>query len=505
MVKQVRTILCLDVGTSSCKAVLFDEFGNIHAEGKGDYPTHRPAMGRVEQNPDELWDAVKTSMIHLHSATKGNEKIKAISISCQTSSYMLVGKNGDPLTKIVTWADSRAYQEAEEMKEAFSSEQMIEMLGIDLLISPVWSVPKLKWWFKHDPTLAETTKYIIQPKEWIIWKLTGLWKTDLTSVKSLVHQFNGEVATELLKWTGFPSHILPPIGEPYSIVGEILPAISTKLSLPTNTPVFLGWNDLNAGVLGATGLSERKVGFDITGTSEQVGMLEFSGNTFNPQPNSEINIVPFGDEHKMAYNVTFTGGQSFKWYVENIDQYHFNHEDGQANYEYDSVIDQIQTIEPGAETLLFLPFVNGERSPWQNPSARGVFFGLHSTHNRAHMARSVLEGVGYTIRAIINKFPSMPDEFVVVGGASKIDVWNQIKADIVGVPFSCIQTTEAGCLGVAILAAYGLGWYESIEEASGKMIKITKKFEPQINNKKMYDDEYERFVKLYHSLESFFE
>ncbi|BBI33569.1 xylulokinase [Cohnella abietis] len=503
MTTRTKAVLSLDIGSSSCKAALIDAQGRFLAESSAAYRIHNVKEGWFNQNPDEIWEGASKAIRGLFvgqagSDNKGQIAVAALCLSSQIGSYMLVDRDNKPLTDFLSWMDTRAVVESEEMKKAFTEAELRSQLGMDIPVGPNWVIPKLRWFNRHHPDLLERASLVVQPKEWVIWNLTGSWMSDQTSAKGCVHQQSLKPASKLLEWAGAGPDIVPPIGLPHDIAGTLIPAVADRLGLPSGIPVVLGWNDMSAALLGLAGLPDRLTGFDITGTSEHVGLIE--PGLFSPVPKyvEGMNWVPLGETHRVIYGVTSTGGQALKWFVEQIDQYGKN--DINSSVDYDTILRQAGSISAGSEGLLFLPYLSGERSPWWNPAARGVFFGLNPSHDRSHMARAVMEGVGYALCTMIDRLPVKPANMLVAGGSSRNRLWNQIKANQIGVPFSRLETTEAGCLGAAILAAYALGWYSSLRETGNQMIRIAETYEPDRSVSSIYEEGYGRFVDLYHAL-----
>ena len=485
-------VLTLDIGTTSSKLVLIDKFGHELFSDKASYPLYFPSQGHVEQNPREVWRNICEMLMRLSSEAGQTYCIEAIAISSQISAHFLVDNDGEPLTNVISWMDSRASQEAKELIETFSREELHDELGMDMLIGPAFIAPKLKWLARNEPDLLSRARHLVQLKEYAIWQLTGEWRSDLTSLKGIVNQRTQRPSTRLLRWAGVPDHIIPPYDQPWAIAGKLSSSPAANLNLPADIPVILGWNDLNAAILGTIGIPSSRRGFDITGTSEHIGFV--SADPLNTSPEG-INCLPFINDVMLSYGVTSSGGQAMQWYMNNI----------AVSKNYEDIERHVGRVPAGAEKLIFLPYINGERNPWWNPNAQGVFFGLRAHHTKDHMTRAVLEGVGFALKASAVRLETMPEQFVVSGGASALDVWNQIKADILGIPFCKLSTTEAGCLGVAILAAYALGWYDSLASASENMIRTSKVFAPDAGKHALYNRKFETYLSLYSALRDVFD
>jgi xylulokinase len=414
-----RSILSVDIGSSSCKAVLFDEWGNEQAMGKGYYPYYYPEPSQVEQIPVEIWKGFCGAIAELRQSLKEPSHISAVSLSGQISSYFFVDQTGNPLTNVISWQDSRACVEAEEMKQSFSDDQLLHLLGAEMPVGPSWPIPKLRWFHNYQPDVVEKASYFVQPKDWILWMLTKEWSTDRSSLRGMLHQLNGTACDELFQWAGARNDLLPEVREPFEVAGTLISEVALLLNLPTGIPVITGWNDLNACVLGTTGITKGVGGFDITGTSEHIGVITERSLPVEELKSNGITYIPFLNKHHLSYGVTSSGGHALQWYVQQIDQWN------KTPVDYNQVMQSAGEIEAGAGGLLFLPYLNGERSPWWNPVAKGVLFGLQSKHDRRHIARSVLEGVCYTLRAIYEPMDEVPGMIRISGGTSRFDLWNQ--------------------------------------------------------------------------------
>lgn len=216
---QNSVVLTLDIGTTSCKLVLIDKNGHELFSDKAHYPLLFPKPGQVEQDPQAIWSSIQTLLKRLSRDAGETYDIEAMAISSQISAHFLVDDAGTPLTNIISWMDSRAAAQASDLVSAYSKTQLRDALGMDMLIGPAFSIPKLKWLATHAaPTLARA-RYLIQIKEYVIWQLTGEWRSDLTSLKGVVNQQTRRLSTELLRWAGAPEGIIPPYGDPWDIAG----------------------------------------------------------------------------------------------------------------------------------------------------------------------------------------------------------------------------------------------------------------------------------------------
>ncbi len=492
--KNSPLLLCLDIGSSAGKGLLVDQSGRVVASCRERYSAHH-AGAEVEQDPEILWEAAWRCVVDL-AVPEFRERIAAISLSAQMSSHMLVDGEGRPLTRFLSWADRRAEKESREMAERFLPAKLIEELGASLPVGPSWPFPKLKWWHDHQPNLLERARWLVQPKDWIVWKMCGVWMSDLSSLRGFAHQETGAVGPTLRQWAGASGELRLPIGEPDVIAGTLHPALARECGLPRETQVVLGWNDLATAVLGSTGLPDESMGFDITGTSEHLGICQRRSST--PIEPQALSCTPLGPAHVLRYGVTSSSGSVIEWYWEKFRAKAINPES------YRELEEEISAARPGAGGLLFLPSINGERAPWFNPQARGVFYGLTPAHTQREMSRGVLEGITFLLRSIQQRLGGKPERLYVTGGGSAMASWNQMKADILGIPLVTLAASEAGCIGAAILAARALGWHPTLAGAARAMIRPANTFDPDPKLYEFYTGRHLQFEKLHRALEPIF-
>ena len=491
-------LLCLDLGTSACKGALVDAQGRAVEAARESYSLIYEPNGWIEQEPEVLWAAVGRVIAKL--AAVAGARVAALGFSAQISSHLLAAADGTPLTRFISWADRRTETESRELAGAFSGEELAAAWGVRLSPGPSWPLPKLKWWRRHMPMVLDEARYLLQPKDWILGRLCGAWVSDLSSMRGLRHQESGEISPKLAEWAGFNPGIVPDVAAPDSIAGKLRSSLAREWNLPPDLPVVVGWNDLAAGVFGCTGLPECAIGFDLTGTSEHLGIVgprfAKAGAAF------ALSEIPFGPGRWARYGVTSSSGRVLQWYWEQFRQ--------EPPGSYGELEEEAAAIAPGAGGLILLPCLDGERAPWFNSHARGAFYGISAAHTPAHFSRAALEGIVFTLRSIQKRLElpgaeQQPSEFRVAGGGSAMAVWNQMKADILETPVTTLESGEAGCLGAAILAAKALGWYPSWSAAAKEMIRTARTFEPNAQLTPYYEQQHAVFEKLYSALEPLFE
>ncbi|MEF9973429.1 MAG: FGGY family carbohydrate kinase [Clostridia bacterium] len=492
------TVLTFDIGTSSCKCALFDGQGEVLCLGRGSYSVHKFQDGRIEQDPAEIRAGVCASLRDVIRAGWSLEGVRAIGISAQMAAHCLVDERGMELTPIMSWMDQRAKPQMDAYNRCFSQEDTARMTGMDMLITPAHTLTKMRWMHENIPQTLKKARYIVQVKDMLIHALTGRWVCDATTLKGIVDQQSKQPISEILDFTGCLSSLIVPVGMPYETAGLLLANVPGFEGLPAGIPVVVGWNDMNAAYLGMVGLAKACTGLDLTGTSEHIGIMtqEIPKNFVC----NGVNRVPFLQGRQVCYGVTSSGGQAFDWYVKKV------YAQGSSTVAYRELLEDIQMVtQDKIEDLIFLPYLEGERNPWNAPGGRGVFFGLNGNHTRLDMAYAVMEGVCFALQTILERMPMKPQSMIVAGGAARNDFWNQMKADAMQVPYRLLHTTEAGCNGAAILAMANLQPDMTLEEIAARMTGTVKTYEPNSNKAGYYAHKYKRYVNLYRHLQADFE
>lgn len=488
MKKNEQLFIGIDIGTSSCKASVFNIEGDQIKKFSSSYGISRPNHNWVEQNPEDYWTATLNVLKNIGSSDDINcNKIKGIGVVGQTPTEIFVDKSGIPLRNAMIWQDVRAQEEANILKKEFGQKKLKDILGIPIPISASWSASKILWISRNEPNIAKRTYKILQPKDFINYKLTGKYFSDNWTSKSLAHLKSGNVNKEYLNFLGFTSNVVPAQYMPFEVAGYIKNNISQKTGIPSGVPVVSGWSDAAAAMLASGAFFESGVAFNCTGTSEIVGI---TGN--ETKFSQELMTIPdyaIGSVMSL-YGPTQSGGGSLAWYN---DAFNLN-----WNFK----------IAQNIENIIFLPYLEGERAPIWDPDAKGVFVGIKTKHNQSNFARAVLEGVAFSVRHVLETAVEVtgiePDRIRLTGGGSRNQIWNQIRADVLGITVETLVVDDSSTLGGAMLAALGTGYYENMSEVSLKMAKIKEKFEPRDEYNENYNDLYSLYKEVYKSMSSLF-
>ncbi|MDR3677004.1 MAG: FGGY family carbohydrate kinase [Acidobacteriota bacterium] len=483
-------VLGIDVGSSSAKVGLFALDGRVISITSRSYPTFEPRPGFKEQDPELWWKAVVEGIRTIISNVP-QEEILALGASGHISSLTFVDKSGKALRPAISFQDQRAVVELDELNSRFSREDLAGCLGIDLPPAPTWPMPRLLWFKRHEPSTLQDSYCFLQAKDFMNLRLTGEFASDVSSNKGLTDFATNQFAEGLLSAFDLPSHLFPRLYRPEEIIGEVSKQAASQTGLPAGLPVVTGWNDLNACALGS-GVFQEGDAFNLTGTSEHIGVV-----TGSRHQSPGLICAPFLAGRNLFYGVTCAGGGSLAWFAKAF------------GHEIDQLLALADGIPLGSDLLYFLPYIEGERSPIWDPSAQGTFCGIRSCHAAGHFVRAILEGVAYGLWQIFElverSAETINDPLVISGGAARIRLWNQIKADLVARTVAVPANPDVGVLGAAMLAAVATGHYESCEAASRGMARVEERFFPAPERTAQYRKLYSLYCQLYPTLRTWFE
>lgn len=484
-------LIGIDIGTSACKVAVFDYDGKILSEASRKYEVYHPHEGWAEQNPEEWYDAVCGALNEI-SETFDLRKIKAIGIDGQSWSCIPVSKEGEVLHNTPIWYDTRAKKQCQELQKKIGDDNIFKLCKNP--VQPCYTTPKVLWFKENCPEIYENTFKFLQSNSYIVYKLTGVFSQDKS--QGYGHFFYDMEKScydcDMAEKMGIDIDKFSPIYDCHHIVGTLTKEASAKTGLPEGTAVVAGGLDAACGALG--------VGVVLKGqTQEQGGQ---AGGM------SICTDTPFSDERLILGNHvvpgrwllqggTVAGGAAMEWFAKE-----FGDSFSTENI-FKSIDIESSRISPGSEGVIFLPYLNGERSPIWDVNAKGVYYGLSFSRTKAHFARATMEGVAYALRhnlEIAQKAGATFDTLYSMGGSSKSAVWMQIKADVTKKHMVVPNSDYASTLGAVILAGVGTGVYTDFEDAVKKLVKIKKEYYPNKSNEKKYDEAFEKYKKIYKSL-----
>ncbi|MCK6627015.1 MAG: xylulokinase [Anaerolineae bacterium] len=495
-------LLGIDIGTSSAKAVLFDpETGQTVAAAGQEYPLHKPAPDRAEQNPEDWWQAT-IAIVRRATEQAGRSDVAAISFSGQMHGTVLLDRAGVPLHPAIIWADQRSAAACAKLTAALGPERYAAVAGT--LPAVGFQGATLVWLAEHEPALLAHTHQVILPKDYVRLRLTGEIATEVSDAASTgVFDISRQRwATEILAGVGLPETLFPPVLASTAVAGQLTRQAAAKLGLSAGIPVVAGCADQPAQAIG-NGLVAPGLAAVTTGSGGQVFVplqpaKETKGTKENLSPSvpSDPRLHVFNHAVPQMWYVLgaiLSAGLSLRW---------LRHVTGlaQAADAYPLLSAEAAAVPPGADGLIFLPYLSGERTPHMDPLARGGFIGLSAYHTRGHLARAVMEGVAFALRQTLEISLSLggPVERVIAGGGgAESEVWRQIQADVFGLPLQQSLLSEQAGVGAALLAGVGAGLYPDLPTACRQTVRYGPVTPPNPSRQVQYSEMYARFTQLY--------
>lgn len=487
----------IDVGTSGTKTILIDSKGKILASATFEYPLYQPQIGWAEQNPEDWWDAsVKGIKAVLEKSKVDPKEVKAVGLTGQMHGLVMLDKNCNVIRPSIIWCDQRTAKECDEITEKVGKERLVEITANPALTG--FTASKILWVRNNEPQNYEKVYKILLPKDYIRFKLTGEFATDVSDASGmqLLDVKNRCWSDEVLEKLEIDKGLLGKVYESPEVTGKVSRQASELTGLCEGTLVVAGGGDQAAGAVG-NGIVRTGVVSSTIGSS---GVVFAHLDDFRIDPEGRVHTfchaVP-GKWHVMG--VTQGAGLSLKWFRDNfahIEKAAFEFIDKDP---YILMDQEAELANPGADGLVFLPYLMGERTPILDPYAKGIFFGITAKHTRREFIRAVMEGVVFSLKNCLDILYEMGievKEVRVSGGGAKSKLWRQMQADIFEMDVWTLNSKEGPAFGAAILAAVGAGEYQKVEEACDTMIQKVDSCSP---NEKLFEI-YRKTYKLYNSI-----
>jgi len=494
-------ILAHDLGTTGNKATLFNTKGELVASAFHPYETFYPHIGWAEQNPEDWWKAFRAATVTLlRESKKDPGRIAAISFSGQMMGCVPVDSKGNPLRNGIIWADQRGVEEAALLADRVGEERVYQITGHR--VSPTYSLEKLLWVQRHEPEIFKDTYKVLHAKDFLRLRLTGNFLTDYSDASSMnLFDINKrDWSAEILQAVELPETILPELCPSTHVDGEITKGVADELGLLPGTPVVVGGGDGPCAAVGAGVVAEGDA-YNYIGSSSWIALAS-PRPIYDPERRT-FNFYHLDPDMVMPTGTMQSAGGSYQWLRNTLCQQEVKEAERLGASPYDLMNSEAAKSPPGAKGLIFLPYLMGERSPHWNPAARGVFLGLTLTHDRADMIRSVLEGVSFNLRIILDAFVRQGIQIPairVIGGGARGAFWMQILADILNRPVEkLVFLEEATSLGAAVAGGIGAGLFEDFK-VTEKIVKVKETHHPNQDLRDIYEREYEIFMDAYDAL-----
>lgn len=476
----------VDLGTSSVKLVLMDENGNIIKIASREYPLYFPKTGWSEQNPADWWNGFVTGMEEL-TKDINKDDIRGISFGGQMHGLVILDEDDNVLRPAILWNDGRTGKECDYYNKTIGREKISELTGNMAFTG--FTAPKLLWLKSNEPEIFGKISKIMLPKDYLAYRLSGVHCTDVSDASGMLlfDVKNKCWSEEMCELTGIKSSMLAKIFESYEAVGNILPSVAEELGLSKDVLIVAGAGDNAAGAVGTGTLGHGMCSVSL-GTS---GTVFISTNDYAVDPNNTMHTFAHADGKYHFLGCMLSAASSNKWWMDEII--------GTKDY----AGEQSKIEKLGENSVYYLPYLMGERTPHNNANARGVFAGLSLNTSRADMTLAVLEGVSYALRDSIEIARSLGIEISrirVLGGGAKSPLWCRILANVMNVSVDRINCEEGPGYGAAILAAVGCGVYENVQAAADKFIYVTDTIEPDSVLVEKYEKRYQVFKSIYPAL-----
>lgn len=498
----MKFLLGIDVGTSGSKAVLISTDGEVRATATHEYPSLYPHPLWVEQEPEDWWQATLKSISKvLEKAGAAGGDVIAVGLTGQMHGLVMLDRAGDVLRPAILWNDQRTVKQCEEIETRLGrAERVLELTGNPVL--PGFTAPKILWVAQNEPEIYRRCATVLLPKDYIRYRLTGEYFGDVSDASgtALFDVQRRCWSSEMVEALEIPKEWLPEITESAVASTKISLAGATASGLTVGTPVAAGGGDQATGAVG-TGVVDEGIMAATIGTS---GVVFAASEKYRVEPEGKLHAfcsaVP-GQWHLMGVMLSAAG--SFRWFRDTLGEEEKRIAAESGRDVYDVLVENAQKSPAGAEGLLFLPYLTGERTPHPDPDARGVFFGLTLRHGKNHMTRSVLEGVSYGLRdslELMRELGLPVSQMRASGGGAASPFWRQLLADVFATEIVTVNCLEGAPYGAALLAGVAVGVWEDVPSACRSVLKLTTSASPNLGLTGLYDDYYERYRSLYPAL-----
>jgi xylulokinase len=487
-------LLGIDLGTSSLKCLLIAADGSQWYASEREYPLVTPHENWAEQEPEDWWQmAIEAIREVVAQMDEPATAIKAIGLSGQMHGAVFLGANQRLLRRAIIWADQRSEEQCQQVYNRLGFENLAEIAGSGVF--PGFMLASLLWVQQHEPQIWEQIRCVLFPKDYVRLRLTDVLATEVTDASGglLLDVQKRAWSTELTGALGIPSEMLPPLFESTDVVGQLTPLAAESLGLPAGIPVVAGAADQCTGALGS-GLINPGVVLATLGTGGQLVTLLSA-----PRIDKQLRIHTFCHALPDTWyllGATLAAGLSFRWLRDNV------LEEPQPDG-YLRMTTRAAKSPPGAEGLIFLPYLVGERLATDVPLSGGSFVGLTLRHNRAHLIRATMEGILFSLKRILDVFATLDVSYTQVvgtGGGVRNPLWRQMMADIFQCPVAPLAVQEQSALGAVILAGLGTKLYNSPQEACNQLVSYDQLVEPRAQIAEIYQATYESFNDLYRQI-----
>ncbi len=488
----------IDLGTSSVKVILVNDAGKIVAKSSKGYPIYSPCPGWAEQNPEEWWKAtVKAANELINQAHINSSQIQGVGISGQTHGVVLLDKDLLSLRDAIIWMDQRSILQVKALKEKLG-ERLTRITGLP--ISCGFMAPSLLWIRENEPSIWDRICKVLLPKDYIRLKLTGIVASDVTDAGGtlLLNTAKRNWSKEIIEKLCIPYDFLPPLYESLRITGQVTKKAAKEIFLKEGTPVFAGGADQ---VMMTVGSGVVEVG-EIASSIGTGGLLIVCTDHPIIKSDKALHTIPHALSQKwILMGAILSGGSSLNWFLSQIIS------KGKKLNFHQLLPEETSSISAASKGLLFLPYLEGERTPYLDPQARGAFIGFNLHHSQGDLIRAIMEGVVFALKDSLEEFKKLgikPSYIIASGGGAKSKLWRQIQADIFNLPIFTANTEEASAYGASLIKAVGAGVFSTVGQACKKWIRKENEIVPNSKDVEVYEKAYQIYHNLYPKLKDDF-
>lgn len=492
-------LLAIDIGTSACKAALFDETGAVIAQQSEEYPVYYPREGWAEQDPEQWWEAVCKAireMLLRSGVTPG--EIAGIGVDGQSWSAIPMDGEGKALCNTPIWFDTRSTEICERLKARIGEKEIFSVCGNP--VQPGYSLPKILWFRENHPGVYRQAEQFLQANSFIVYRLTGVFSQDKCQGYGLQCYDMKKAAwnLEMCREMGIDPKKLPEIYACHDVVGTVTKRAAEQTGLMEGIPVVAGGLDAACGALGVGVLNRG----ETQEQGGQAGGMSICIDTYHADPRLILSyhVVP---DRWLLQGGSVGGGGVMRWMEQEFgaEERLLAKEKGTNTfYELDQ---KAASIPAGSEGVVFLPYMAGERSPIWDGQAKGIYYGLDYAKTRAHFIRAGMEGVAFALRhnlEVAEECGVTVEVLRSMGGAANSRIWTQMKADVTGKPIIVPSSDTATTWGAAMLAGVGVGVYKGFDEAVQQTVQVKREHTVDWEEHKRYTDSYETYLALYRAL-----
>ena len=499
-------LLGIDIGTSGAKTILSDTRGRIAAEATVEYPIHIPRTGWSEQDPQDWWRGAAKSVkaVLAKSGVKGSG-VAGIGLSGQMHGSVFLDREGKVIRRAILWNDQRTQRECEEItSRAGGLAKLLKMVANPAFTG--FTAPKILWLRNNEKRNFDKLRKVLLPKDYIRYRLTGEYASEVTDASGtlLLDVSKRSWSKALLAKLDLDLDLLPPVYESAEVTGRVSAAAAKELGLLAGTPVVGGGGDQAMGAVG-NGIVRKGVVSAMLGTS---GVIFAYSDSMETEPRGRVHTfchaLP-GVWHTMS--CMLSAGGMLQWFRNALCAEEAAWAERRNTDPYEVILAAAAKAAPGAGGLYCLPYLTGERTPHADPFARGCFIGLAPGHDKAMLARAVVEGITFGMRDSLDIMRGMgvkASEIRLSGGGAKSAFWRQLQADVYGVDACVTNSTAGSAYGAMILGGVGAGVWKSVPEACDVSVKIVRRIKRNPGRVREYERIYRPFGRLYESLKENF-